>query len=118
MTTYRYGRQLNVLAIGKVTGTNSSASISYKTFDGTRLSVKRTGTGKYVITMPSSWFSSASHVLCTATGEGCVVGSTSAWTKATILEKTTTAITIGVSDDASANDGSFNFLIINLNDWF
>ena len=118
MTTYRYGRQLNVLAMGKVTGTNSSTSISYKTFDGTRLSVKRTGTGKYVITMPSSWFSSASHVLCTATGEGCVVGSTSAWTKATILEKTTTAITIGVSDDASANDGSFNFLIINLNDWF
>lgn len=118
MTTYRYGRQLNVLAMGKVTGTSSGASISYKTFDGTTLSVRRTGTGKYVITMPSSWFSSASHVFCTATGEGCVVDSSSAWAKATILEKTTTTITIGVSDDASANDGSFNFLIMNLNDWY
>ena len=117
MTSYRYGKALNVLAFGKVTGTASSASISYKTFDGTTLSVKRTGTGKYVITMPSTWFGSSSDVLCIATGEGAVWGASEAWCKPTILSKTTTQITVGVSDDSSANDGSFNFLIVNMNDW-
>lgn len=47
MTESRYGRKLNALAMGIVTGSSSETSISYKTFDGTTMSVSRTGEGQY-----------------------------------------------------------------------
>ena len=46
MTTGKYGKYLQVLASGIVTGTSSSASIRYNTFDGsTGVSVTRLGKG-------------------------------------------------------------------------
>lgn len=46
MTTSKYGRKLNVLAQGIVTGYSSGASISYKSYDNaSTLSVSRQGTG-------------------------------------------------------------------------
>lgn len=37
--------------------------------------------------------------------------------KPTLLEQGTSSFVVDVSDDASRNDGSFMFQIINLNDW-
>ncbi len=116
MTTYRYGRELKILATGTVTGTGSGASISYKTFDGSTLSVSRTGTGIYKITMPSNWFASASDCRVILTGVGAIVGGTNA-IKATLYARTTTSITVHTADDSSNNDGSFDFMITNYNDW-
>ncbi len=116
VTTYRYGRELKVLALGTVTGSSSGASISYKTFDGTTLSVSRTGTGIYKITMPSSWFAEAAHCRVILTGVGAIVGGTNA-VKATLYARTTTTITVHTADDESNNDGSFDFMISNGNDW-
>lgn len=116
MTTYRYGRELKILAFGTVTGSSSSASISYKTFDGSTLSVSRIGTGIYRITMPSGWFYEASHCRVILTGVGAIVGGNNA-IKATLYSRTTTTIVVHTSDDASNNDGSFDFMISNGNDW-
>jgi len=117
MTSYRYGRNFKVLAMGTVTYSNGSVGISYKTFDGTTLSVARNGTGLYTITMPSSWFSAAGDVFFMGVAKGYVAGSTSSPNKLTLLSTTRTTIQVVLSDDTTANDGNFMFLISNMNDW-
>lgn len=112
MTESKYGRRLNVLAQGIVTGYSSGASISYKSYDNaSTLSVSRQGTGKYRVNFPSSWGLIVGSYIVMMTGYG------SGLMKATLLEAGTSYFIAEVSDDASANDGSFMFQIINLNDW-
>lgn len=112
MTTSKYGRKLNVLAQGIVTGYSSGASISYKSYDNaSTLSVSRQGTGKYRVDFPSNWGLKTGSYIVMMTGYG------SGLMKATLLEAGTSYFIAEVSDDSSANDGSFMFQIINLNDW-
>lgn len=110
-TNSRYGRKLNVLAQGVVSGYSSGASISYKSFDDTTLSVSRLDVGKYRITMPSAWGLVADSYMVMMTGYG------SGLMKASLLARSTTYFDVEVSDDSTRNDGSFMFQIINLNDW-
>ena len=116
-STKRYGRGLKVLAQGMVSGYSSGASISYKTFDGSSMSVTRLSEGRYQISFSSAWFSSASNCLVMLTGYGYSSGSSTAPIKATLTSRNTTSIIVDTSDDASRNDGSFMFYISNLNDW-
>lgn len=112
MTTSKYGRKLNVLAQGIVTGYSSGASISYKSYDNaSTLSVSRQGTGKYRVNFPSNWGLITGSYIVMMTGYG------SGLMKATLLEAGTSYFIAEVSDDSYANDGSFMFQIINLNDW-
>lgn len=112
MTTSKYGRKLNVLAQGFVIGNSSGASISYKSYDNaSTLSVSRQGTGKYRVDFPSNWGLITGRYIVMMTGYG------SGLMKATLLEAGTSYFIAEVSDDSSANDGSFMFQIINLNDW-
>lgn len=112
MTTSKYGRKLNVLAQGIVTGYSSGASISYKSYDNaSTLTVSRQGTGKYRVDFPSNWGLITGSYIVMMTGYG------SGLMKATLLEAGTSYFIAEVSDDSSANDGSFMFQIINLNDW-
>ena len=112
MTDAKYGRRLNSLAMGIVTGTSSGASINYKTYDNlSTLSVSRLSTGKYRVYFPSSWklISGSYIVMMTGYGGGVM--------KATLLETSTSYFTVEVSDDESVNDGSFMFMMLNMNDW-
>ena len=112
MTTSKYGRKLNVLAQGIVTGYSSGASISYKSYDNaSTLSVSRQETGKYRVNFPSNWGLITGSYIVMMTGYGIGL------LKVTLLEVGTSYFIAEVSDDASANDGSFMFQIINLNDW-
>ena len=112
MTASKYGRKLNVLAQGIVTGYSSGASISYKSYDNASiLSVSRQGTGKYQVNFPLNWGLITGSYIVMMTGYG------SGLMKATLLEAGTSYFIAEVSDDSSANDGSFMFQIINLNDW-
>lgn len=117
MTSSRYGRKLNVLAQGIVTGTTSGASVSYKTFDNTTMSVSRLGEGYYRLYFPSAWGLTSGNYIVLLTGYGNVSGSNSAPNKATVGTCGTSYVDIYCSDDASRNDGSFMFQITNLNDW-
>lgn len=116
-TNSRYGRKLNVLAQGIVTGYTNSASISYKSFDDGTLSVSRLGEGRYRVNVPSNWGLIAGSYIVMATGYGYAFGSSSAPIKATVVGLQPTYFDIDTSDDASRNDGSFIFQVINLNDW-
>lgn len=117
MTESRYGRKLNALAMGIVTGSSSETSISYKTFDGTTMSVSRTGEGQYRVNFSSTWFNSANDCIAIVTGLGYSQGSSEAPIKATVIGRYSSYITVNTSDDASCNDGSFMFIILNINDW-
>ena len=116
-TDKQYGRQLNVLAQGMVTGSNSGASISYKTCDGSKLSVSGSA-GTYTITIPSSWGLSASDYIVMLTGYGYSADSSTAPIKATLVSRSATSFVVKTSDDSTINAGSFMFQIINLNDWY
>lgn len=109
-TNSRYGRKLNVLAQGIVSGYSSGASISYKSFDDTTLSVSRLDVGKYRVYVPTAWGLMTDSYIVMMTGYGGVM-------KASLLTRSTTYFDVAVSDDESRNDGSFMFQIINLNDW-
>lgn len=117
MTVSRYGRKLNALAMGVVTGSSSGASIAYKTFDGTTMSVSRTGEGQYRVNFSSTWFNSANDCIAIVAGLGYSQGNSKAPIKATVIGRYSSYITVNTSDDASRNDGSFTFLILNINDW-
>lgn len=125
-TTSRYGRKTKALAMGIVKGTSSGASIEYKTFNMAEkindnksiLSVSRKGVGKYRVHFPAGWFNSANDMLVMLTGYGHVVDSSSANVKATLITRSTTYFDVETSDDASNNDGSFMFMMYNMNDWF
>lgn len=54
MCTGKYGSFLQVLASGIVTLSGTSVSLKQKTFDGSRMSVSRTGTGRYTVYLPWS----------------------------------------------------------------
>lgn len=110
-TNSRYGRKLNVLAQGIVSGYSSGASISYKSFDDTTLSVSRLDVGKYRVYVPTAWGLMADSYIVMMTGYG------GGLMKASLLTRSTTYFDVEVSDDESRNDGSFMFQIINLNDW-
>lgn len=122
----RYGRKTKALAMGIVTGTSSGASITYKTFDllekvndnSGRMSVSRLGTGKYRVYFPYGWFNSANDMLVMLTGYGHVVDSSKSNVKATLITRGTSYFDVETSDDASNNDGSFMFMMYNMNDWF
>ena len=137
MTNRAYGKNKKVLAYGRVNGTSSSASIKYRTFDGSTLSVNRLSTGRYEIIAPRKWFLSKEDgsleleaVFVTLTGIGYSYDDNQKvspikatfWgaTKRNILgydDETSICIEVHTSDDESVNDGSFNFEISNFDDF-
>lgn len=119
MTNARYGKEMKVLAFGRVTGGKSTetTSIQARTFDGSTLTVEWVSTGRYKVYVPSEWKLQDNNYMAVLTGYGFVEGSSKAATKATLLGAYSTYFEVFVSDDASANNGSFMFILTNLNDW-
>ena len=116
MTSQKYGHCLKALAFGTVTGTNKTASISYKTFDGSTMGVSRLNTGVYKVTFPTSWFGNASNCRVILTGRGYAYNESSPC-KASLASVNSGNITVDTSDDSSRNDGSFDFIIYNGSDF-
>lgn len=111
-TRARYGRRLNCLAMGIVTDNGTATpNIQCTTFDGSSLTVSRTATGVYEMTLPSAWQLEADGYQVMVTGYG------SGYMKGTLASRTSTKCVIHVSDDSSPNNGSFQFQIFNTNDW-
>jgi hypothetical protein len=112
-TVGKYGAPLKYLAMGKVTGTATGASITYKTYDGSTMSVTRSNTGIYNVAVN---FGTANYMVL-LTGVGAVVDSTTSPAKATLVSNVSGYFTVWISDDTSKNDGSFNFLVVSTADW-
>lgn len=118
MTSQKYGHCLKALAFGTVSGGNSSnnTSITSNTFDGSSLTVSRQSEGLYRISFPSSWFAYTSNCRVILTGRGVCYGASSP-VKATMHSLGKGYFDVVVSDDASRNDGSFDFIIYNGSDF-
>lgn len=137
MTNRSFGRNKKLLAYGKVTGTSSGASIKYRTFDGSELSVNRLSTGHYEIIAPRKWFLNegtgyfdleAVFVNLTGIGYSYDDKNKASPIKATYWgaakrniwgydDETSICIEVHTSDDETVNDGSFNFEISNFDDF-
>ena len=116
-TESRYGHHMKMLAVGRVTGSSSGASVSYHTFDGSTMSVTRDGQGIYTLSWSNNnWYADAGHVFVMVCGYG-VIDSGSNPLYASVKSQTKTSITVQTADDDSRNDGAFNFFLMNFNDW-
>lgn len=118
MTSQKYGHCLKALAFGTVSGGNSSSStsITSNTFDGSKLTVSRQSEGLYRVFFPSTWFTYTSSCRVILTGRGVCYGESSP-VKATMHSLGNGYFDVVVSDDASRNDGSFDFIIYNGSDF-
>ncbi len=115
MTTSRYGKFQQVLVTGIVTGTTSGASVRYLCFDGSKsVSVSRLGRGQYRVYLSASWGLS-SRYLVMATGIYSTAEDTPIYP--TVKAIYSYYFDIYTQDDASRNDGSFNFQVISTADW-
>ena len=115
MTSGRYGSFQQILCSGIVTGTKSSASIRYHTFDGsTSVSVSRLGQGMYRVYLPYSW-SLNSNYMVMATGIYSTAENTPIYP--TVKAIYSYYFDIYTQDDSSRNDGSFNFQVFSTNNW-
>lgn len=109
MTTGKYGSYLQCLASGIVTLSGTSASIKQKTFDGTKMTVYRTGTGRYTVYLP--WYLSSNYfVQMTGYYTGTPI-------YATIMGIYGSYFYVQTQDDDSANEGSFCFQVFSTADW-
>lgn len=109
MCTGRYGSFLQVLASGIVTLSGTSVSLKQKTFDGARISVSRTGTGRYTVYLPWS-LSSNYFVQMTGYYTGTPI-------YATIIGIYSSYFYVQTQDDSTANEGSFCFQVFSTADW-
>ncbi len=118
MTSQKYGHCLKALAVGTVSGGNSNdnTSITSNTFDGSKLTVYRQSEGLYRVYYPSSWFSYSSYCHVILTGRGVCYGHSSP-VKATLHSLGSGYFDVTTSDDATLNDGSFDFIIYNGSDF-
>jgi hypothetical protein len=109
MCTGKYGSFLQILASGIVTLSGTSASLRQKTFDGTRMSISRTGTGRYTVYLP--WNLSGKYfVQMTGYYTGTPI-------YATIIGIYSSYFYVQTQDDSSANEGSFCFQVFSTADW-
>ena len=118
MTSQKYGHCLKALAFGTVSGGNSSSStsITSNTFDGSKLTVARQSEGLYRVFFPSTWFTYTSNCRVILTGRGVCYGASSP-VKATMHSLGNGYFDVVVSDDATRDDGSFDFIIYNGSDF-
>lgn len=118
MTSQKYGHCLKALAFGTVSGgnSNSNTSITSNTFDGSTLTVSRQSEGLYRIYYPRTWFAYSSYCHVILTGRGVCYGHSSP-VKATIHSLGNGYFDVTTSDDATLNDGSFDFIIYNGSDF-
>ena len=114
VTSGAKGRHPLILAIGRISGTNSGASISGTWWDGKSitsiLSVSRQAEGKYRVSFSSSNIPSGYRVMLT--GYGTVYNNSDSPVKGTIMALSTTYFDVWTSDDSTMNDGSCEFIIL------
>lgn len=113
------GRFPRMLAIGRMVYNNGSPYISGDWWDGkpitSKLTPSRLGAGKYRITFASSDIPSGYKVL--VSGYGAIAGGSNS-IKAGVWETASDHFDVYTSDDASNNDGSFDFMIFAPNWWY
>lgn len=134
-TTYNFGRDVTPLAMGRVSGGDTSASFTIlkttnkdnATVNGSAvMTVAYAGTtGHYYLYCPRGWFVNANYIGVHLTGYGFVSGSTTAPAGADVASIIATTLSgynvwrieVVVHDDATPNAGSFFFQLYNMAQW-
>lgn len=106
------GRFPRLLAMGRMNYNNNSTYISGSWWDASditsKLSVARQDTGKYRISFNSADIPAGYKII--VSGYGAIAGGSNS-IKAGVYETASTYFDVHTSDDASRNDGSFDFII-------
>lgn len=107
------GRYPRMLAMGRITGSKTGASISGYYYDGrylsNLLSITRLEQGSYKITFANGVLPDGYKVMCTGYGGN--------W-KGSVLNATQTGFNLYISDDDTLNDGSVEIMIMDDKWWY
>lgn len=106
------GRPLHASYMGIVTSSGSLSKVMR--YDNATITVARTGTGRYKVTINPS-FSTTNNYMVFATCDATGQGTTGRY--ASVYEKTNGSFMVYTGDDDSPNDSGFVFLIINTTDF-
>lgn len=113
------GRYPRMIAMGRVVCNGGSVSINGDFWDGASLEAKltpsRLSVGKYRISFSSDDVPNGYKVL--VSGYGTIEDGTNS-IKAGVLESTNDHFDVCTSDDASPNDGAFDFMVFAPNWWY
>lgn len=113
------GRFPRLISMGRMVYNNGSPYISGDWWDSSlissKLSVERKGAGKYRISFAAKDVPSGYKLI--VSGYGAIAGGSNS-IKAGVYETASTYFDVYTSDDASLNDGSFDFIIFAPNWWY
>ena len=115
MDYYGSARIPNCLIAGRVVGSREGALLDTSHFNALYISsVSRVSQGRYKLTFGNAFASSLDYYVMLQ-GEGWVDGVDTAnstnYVKATLLSKQADYFEVGISDDETANDGTFTFMV-------
>ncbi len=114
LTAGKYGAFQQYLAMGTVTCTSTSAAtLKYKTYDGSTMSISKSGMGNFFIYMP--WSLGVDKYMVILTGKISAVQNTPIY--ATVKNQYASYFQVQTQDDESANEGSFNFIVVSTADF-
>lgn len=111
-----YGFYQQIIAQGSVTCSKANTrgvTMKYKTFDGKSLQVTHTSQGFFTVYMP--WSIPVDNYMVMLSGKTSAVQNTPIY--ASVRNQYTSYFTVTTQDDASVNDGSFNFQIVSIADF-
>lgn len=112
MTSGKYGNYQQILASGTLVGSSSGiSSFKYRTFDGSSMSSSRLDLGVYRVYLPSAW-SLNSRYLVMMTGIY-----TNTMIYPTLKAQYSYYFDVWTQDDASRNEGAFNFQVFSTCNW-
>lgn len=124
MGTQQYGKPLNILAHGSVTvlSVSTTPQISFRMFNDGYIgdahyimSVSRVDVARYRVTFPTEWGLGTNYIVM-LTGVGYSLEDNVSPTKVTLIGKNDGYFDVRTSDDATVNEGSFEFQIFNFYD--
>lgn len=100
---------------GMVKGTDKGASFELGGFNTNLISsLTRIAKGKYRVTFKTAYYSPLNYNVFLQGVNNSYNESSTAYIKATLLAQESGYFEVGISDDATPNDGSFNFMVFSL----
>lgn len=126
-TTNNYGRQLNTLALGRISAEGNLFNCRVAQGNTNDVIANRTGNGIYTVTLPLSWFKSTNEIHIDVTGYGNVSFEAAGdardeypiYANVNGIARTDAGyvITVKTFGKGALNDGSFFFKIYNIDQW-
>ena len=118
-SNYPHGKQLSMLAFGRVKYTDGKLVATIKTFDKSSLTVSYESTGEYHMKIPTGWFSDLNNCMINCTVVADTSDANFPIAVVPVRDVANSTIQFRLYDDGNTRrNGSFEFFIYPLTTWY